>query len=237
MSKKTLFITGHSNGLGRALAREYLARGWAVRALSRRRSGLAGDLTETCCDLRHLEKIYPAVDELLADVQDIELAILNAGVLGRIRDMTDTALAEIAEVMDINVWANKLILDRLCEPGPQPRQIVLISSGAAVNGNKGWGAYSLSKAALNMLTKLYAQEFSASTLIALAPGLVDTAMQDYLCDPEQVEASRFPSVGKLRAARGTEAMPTPEAAARRIADIIPETMSRPSGQFLDLRDL
>ena len=161
------------------------------------------------------------MDELLGNTEEIELAILNAGILGEIREMTATPLARLQQVMDVNVWANKLILDRLCDPGPQPRQIVLMSSGAAVNGNKGWGAYSLSKAAVNMLAKLYAHEIPGATLIALAPGLVDTAMQDYLCDPDQVEAERFPSVQKLRSARGSDAMPTPQAAAKRIADVIP----------------
>ena len=139
--------------------------------------------------------------------------------------------------MDINVWANKGILDRLHDPGPSPDQIILMSSGAAVNGHRGWGAYSLSKAALNMLAKLYAHEFPESHLTALAPGLVDTGMQDYLCDPQQVDAGRFPSIEKLRLARATGAMPDPAQAGRRIADLVLKLRSGPSGAFVDVRDL
>ena len=41
--------------------------------------------------------------------------LLNAGVLGEIKDLSDTTLAEIAAVMDVNVWANKVIYDTLRE--------------------------------------------------------------------------------------------------------------------------
>ncbi|MCP3870534.1 MAG: SDR family NAD(P)-dependent oxidoreductase [Gammaproteobacteria bacterium] len=47
-------------------------------------------------------------------------------------------------------------------------QIVMISSGAAVLGNQGWGGYAISKAALSMLARLYAHEFT-QTHISLVP--------------------------------------------------------------------
>ena len=53
-----------------------------------------------------------------------------------------------------------------------------ISSGAAVNGNRGWGGYSLSKAALNMLTKQASIDLAALGIrvISLSPGWVRTEM-------------------------------------------------------------
>jgi NAD(P)-dependent dehydrogenase (short-subunit alcohol dehydrogenase family) len=158
-------------------------------------------------------------------------------VLGPIRDLAATPVATLEEVMTVNVWANKRILDwLLARPLPVDR-VVLISSGAAVVGHRGWGAYALSKATLNMLTQLYAHEFPDSQLLALAPGLVDTEMQDELCDPARTDATRFPSLERLRAARGSAAMPDPRAAAERIADLLPTLQERPSGSFVDVRDL
>ena len=78
--------------------------------------------------------------------------------------------------MKINVWSNKVICDWLLKSIPEIYQIVFMSSGAAVNGNRGWGSYSLSKATLNMLAKLYAAEAKQTHFSALAPGLVDTAI-------------------------------------------------------------
>ena len=142
MGIKNLLITGNSSGLGYGLTEEYLSRGYAVYGLSRRGcQGLDGKLADVHCDLADFGAIDPALDVLLGDVAALDLVILNAGVLGEIKDLQDTSLDEIRRVMDINVWANKVILDWLIHSGKPVQQIVMISSGAAVNGNRGWGAY------------------------------------------------------------------------------------------------
>ena len=235
-----IFITGNSSGLGRGFTRHYLRQGAEVYGCSRRGCNLqesGGRLHDIHCDLGDLESIAPALDALLGGVEKLDLVILNAGILGAIKTMRDTTLEELRRIMDINVWSNKVILDWLLDSGMSIGQIVFISSGAAVNGSKGWGGYSLSKAALNMLARLYAHEFPATHLTALAPGLVDTPMQDYLCDPGSVNVEEFPSVQKLRDARGTANMPAPDEAAARIAAVIPELGSHPSGSFLDIRTM
>ncbi|MEA3291938.1 MAG: SDR family NAD(P)-dependent oxidoreductase [Pseudomonadota bacterium] len=233
-----IFITGNSSGLGRGFTRHYLRQGAAVYGLSRRGcEGLEGDLHDIHCDLSDLDSIAPALEILLQGVERLDLVILNAGILGVIQDMHQTSVSDLREIMEINLWANKVILDRLLGSGPAVDQIVLISSGAAVNGSKGWGGYSISKAALNMLTRLYAAEFPDTHLCALAPGLVDTPMQDYLCDPASVDAAEFPSVQKLRNARGTANMPTADQAAVNIAAVIPRLKAYPSGEFLDVRTM
>ncbi|WP_275097351.1 SDR family NAD(P)-dependent oxidoreductase [Sedimenticola hydrogenitrophicus] len=235
---RTVLITGNSSGLGRGLSEAYLERGWEVYGVSRRGCrDLTGKLRDIRCDLTDYAAVPLALETLLMGIGHLDVVILNAGILGRVQDMADTSLADIRQVMDANVWSNKVLLDWLLGSGIRIDQIVLISSGAAVNGNRGWGAYAISKAALNMLTQLYAHEFPHSHLSALAPGLVDTAMQDVLCDPDQVDAGRFPSVTRLRAARHTADMPSPGEAGRRIADAIPGLKRLPSGSFSDLRSL
>ena len=148
--------------------------------------------------------------------------------------MTNTPLEDFKSIMHTNVWANKLLLDEILKT-TEVSQVVTISSGAAVNGNKGWGAYSMSKAALNMLTKLYAAEYPETHFCALAPGLIDTAMQDYLCGLEKEED--FPSINKLKNARGTENMPGPDEAGQKIAAVIPELLDLKSGSFTDVRSM
>ena len=138
--------------------------------------------------------------------------------------------------MRVNVWSNKLILDWLIRRQLPVDQIVAISSGAAVNMSYGWGAYSLSKAALNHLIRLYAHEMPATHLVALAPGLVDTAMQDYLCGA--VDSIAFPSVQRLKAARGSADMPDPRSTAERILGLLGGLKTtQPSGAFIDIRQL
>ena len=230
------FITGTSSGLGLGLARVLLDEGWQVHGISRRGSPITDErFHEVRGDLSALDDVPVLLARLLGTVDRLGLVVLNAGILGQIRALSETALADIQRAMNINVWANKVILDWLVHQHLSVERLLTISSGAAVNGHYGWGAYALSKATLNMLTQLYAAELPQTHLIALAPGLVDTAMQDHLCG--EVNADQFPSVRKLIDARGTERMPGPEAAARRIVEVLPRLDAFTSGSFVDVRDL
>lgn len=230
-----ILITGHSHGLGAALCEQALARGARVFGLSRRRLDLRSDtLRQTSCDLADHAAIVPALELLLARDTALDLVYLNAGVLGRIADLRDTPLAEIGTVMDINVWANKRILDWLAARDRAPTQIILISSGAGVVGNHGWGAYALSKATLNMLAQLYAHEMHDTHLLALAPGLIDTAMQARL---REVDTERFPAVRQLQLAHGSTDMPSAATVAARIEHAREALRKLPTGSFADLRKL
>ncbi len=151
-------------------------------------------------------------------------------------DMRETSIAELRHAMDVNLWSNKVILDTVFGLGVPVLQVIGMSSGASVNGHRGWGGYSLSKAALNMLIKLYAAELPDTHFCAFAPGLVDTRMQDYLCD--EVNDERFESLERLRAARGTERMPSPDAVAPRLLSAFERVRGGvTSGAFVDLREM
>jgi benzil reductase ((S)-benzoin forming) len=231
--KSAAFITGTSSGLGRGLA-EVLGRdGWAVHGVSRRGCDLPG-VHDQVLDLTDEDAIAPALSRLLGDLPVLDLVVLNAGVLGEIANITQTPLADLKRVMDINVWANKVVLDWLHHWGRPVRQVVMISSGASILGNKGWAGYALSKAALNMLARLYAHEMTETHISAVAPGIIDTAMMDHLC--VEADAEAFPALQRLRDARGTEAMPGPVAAAERLVSILPQLKERPSGGFVDIRE-
>ena len=234
--EKIIFITGNSSGLGYGLTRSYLDSGDTVYGCSRRGiSDRHENLFDYQCDLSNLADIDAHLDQFLGKLNKIDLAVLNAGVLGEIKDMHETPLAEIQRTFDVNVWANKIILDWLYARKLPIRQIVLISSGAAVNGNRGWNGYALSKATLNMLAMQYAHEFPDTHLIAFAPGLVHTAMQDRLCN--EIDTTNYPSLMALQNAYGTEAMPEPLVAGATIARAFEQLDSYPSGSFVDLRSM
>jgi NAD(P)-dependent dehydrogenase (short-subunit alcohol dehydrogenase family) len=230
----SIFITGNSNGLGLGLTRHYLAQGNQVYGMSRSACPLEHSaLRHEIHDLANLQGLEPALDRLLIESPD--LIILNAGILGEIQDLAETSMLRAQEVMQINLWSNKAIIDYLIHRRLLPRQLILVSSGASINGNRGWGAYSLSKAALNMMAKLYAHEMPDSHITAYAPGIIHTRMQDYLC--REVDTDRFPSVGSLVQAYQTPTMPDIEQAARDIAASFQRCLDFPSGSFVDIRQL
>jgi NAD(P)-dependent dehydrogenase (short-subunit alcohol dehydrogenase family) len=232
-----VLITGNSSGLGLGLTETLLERDAIVWGISRRGCPVHDNegLRDRRFDLSNLNALPEALERLLSDCLRLDLVVLNAGILGKIHEISETDVHDLEHMMRINVWSNKLILDWIIERQLPVDQIVAISSGAAVNMNYGWGGYSLSKAMLNNLVKLYAHEMPDTHLTALAPGLVDTTMQDYLCG--EVDTEEFPSVQKLKDARGTEDMPGPAAAAESILGSLDKLREGESGQFVDMRKL
>jgi len=230
-----VFITGVGSGLGLALAKEFLNRGYKVFALSRRFPEEIGNKKGfffQSCDLSVLEEVYPRAEKLLKGVnKTLPWVILNAGVLGRIEEMRNVPLKEFEEVLNVNLWANKVLLDLLKDLEGKLRigQVVAISSGAAVNCNKGWSSYSLSKAALNCLIKLYHWGFERSHFTALAPGLIKTPMLQIIL--ENVDENRFPSVKRLK----ESPKHTPESAAKMLLEVFPNLIKFPSSSFVDVR--
>ncbi len=236
---ETILITGASSGIGLALAELWLSRGHSVFALQRRPSPLAGRTRyrEQQVDLGQLDTITGAVQSLLTGVSALDRVVLNAAIGATPRDLVDTSLAELQRVMDVNTWSNKLLLDQLFSSGLSVRQVVAISSGAAVRGNRGWGGYSLSKAAFAMLIQLYAAERPETHFCSLMPGIVQTRMQDDLANTTAEQRRLYPSLERLIAARGTPDMPLPDAVAPALLRAFELALKEPSGALLDYRKL
>lgn len=237
---KTVFITGVSSGLGFGLAKHYLNEGARVFGCSRRKIPELEDahgrqFQHLAIDLADFDNARDKMAGFIPTDESLDLVILNAGILGKINDMSDTSIEELKHIMDVNLWSNKWLLDFLLGLDSPPRQIVAISSGASVSGSRGWNGYSISKAALNMMIKLYAQEAPHCHLTSFAPGLIDSAMQDYLTNLPEDE--RFTTIERLKQAKGTENMPNPETAAQNIANVLPRLLSFDSGAYVDIRKL
>jgi benzil reductase ((S)-benzoin forming) len=233
-----ILITGTSSGLGFGLAKYYLNEGHTVYGISRRSNEDLKQFENFSFlpqDISNFVGLEKNVAIFLKNAGKLDLVILNAGKLNEIKDMKDTSLEEIEEVMNVNVWANKLIIDALFTHIEDIKQVVAISSGASVSGSRGWNAYSLSKATLNMLIKLYANERSGTHFCALAPGLIDTDMQEYVSGlPEKTD---FPTITRLKEVRESGKMPTIKEAANLNAHAIEKARDHQSGSFLDIRNM
>ncbi len=234
---RNILVTGVSSGLGHGLAKSHLARGDHVIGCSRRCPDLlvATGLSFTHADFSSTSPDLHPLESLLARTPSLDVVYLNAAKLGLVRDMKDSPIEDLLETMQINVWSNKLLLDLLFSRVPLIRQVVAISSGASISGLRGWNGYALSKAALNMLVKLYAGENPNTHFTSLAPGLIDSPMQDYLTSLPSND--QFAPLEILKKAKGTDAMPDGETAARKIIDSLPLLLHQPSGSYQDIRKL
>ena len=231
-----ILITGVSSGIGQGLLNYYLANGHEVYGISRRMvTNTSANFHFSSLDLSQTDSISPVIIQLLNGINSLDLVILNAGSLTPFGDIQTTSLEILNESMQINVWANKLIIDTLLCNINHVKQIVGISSSASQPVNRGWNGYALSKATLNMLMSLYSVEVSGTHFSAIAPGLVDTDMQDYL--GQLPTNDDYPVLQYLREAKGTENMPTQDTAAPMLDKAFQHVLSLPSGQYLDIRNL
>lgn len=229
---KNILITGVSSGLGEALAQAYLEKGDTVYAIGKTISGKLDHYPHFFFfpyDLSETFVIQSTLEEFVQN-RSFDLVILNAGMLGDIQTLTQTDLMVAKEVMEVNVWANKELIDLLSRQS-YVRQIIGISSGAAINGSKGWGAYSLSKAALNMLLKVYAKELPDIHFASLAPGVIRTPMVEHIM--EEVDDTAFPSAKRLKEGP----IQTPQEAAKKLIAVFPQLLEYESGSFLDVRTM
>ncbi len=233
-----VIITGTSSGIGQGLAKEFMQRKDDVWAISRRKNedlSTASNFHHLQLDLTDFNTVADELPRFIKPVETFDLIILNAGILGEIKWMSEIGVDEMKRVMNINVWANKVLLDSLFETGKRIKQVIGISSGASLRSTPGWGPYSMSKAGLNMLMNIYAKEYSDTQFNAFAPGLVDSEIQEKIYSIK--ETDKYPAIKRLQGARYTEKMPTPGKAAAMLIEGMKKARQYANGSFLDVREM
>ena len=227
---KNILITGCSSGLGLALTNYSLEKGFKVFGISRNKPDIKNEnFIHKSFDLSNISKIKEELSSFILDIKEINTVFLNAGMLGKIKILSELSIEELNEVYALNVYANKEILDILMNI--QVKNIFVISSGASKNGYKGWGSYSLSKAGVNMLVNLYSNEMINTKIIALAPGVIKTPMTDYI--RFEIDENIFPSAKKLNEGL----VQTPLETAMKIDNLINKIDEFKSGTYVDVRKI
>lgn len=152
----------------------------------------------------------------------IDLWINNAGVLEPIRPVRGVSADELRHHLDVNVVGvlngTRAFVDHL--RGREGGGVLVnISSGAARNAYEGWGAYCAGKAAVDRLTEVVALEEAESGLkaYALAPGVVDTDMQELI---RQQEAEDFPTVEIFRQMKEDDSFSSMDDVAKGMLDLV-----------------
>ncbi|MFI9509847.1 SDR family NAD(P)-dependent oxidoreductase [Nocardia sp. NPDC052566] len=183
--RSTALITGASAGLGLALTRTLIGRGWRVIGTARRADrldlvheelgerfrALPGDIT----DPGHREELA----EIVSGATGLGLVVNNASRLGPspLPKLADYPLGELEQVYRTNVVAPLAVLQftlPLLRAGHGVA--VNVSSDAAVEPYPEWGGYGSSKAALDQLTAILAAEHPDVPIYAFDPGDMRTEM-------------------------------------------------------------
>lgn len=109
--------------------------------------------------------------------------IANAGVLDPVAHVSEADIGKWKKHFDINFFS---VVDLIAKAIPELRKshgnIIAVLSGASVSAYDAWGAYCSSKAALNQYITSVAAEEPSISAISIAPGVVDTSMQNDIRD-------------------------------------------------------
>lgn len=174
---RTAVVTGARGGIGSAICMALSAAGADVIAVDRL-SGiekLDHEARYEAVDITDEASIEALARKLASENCKVHILVNNAGaMLGKA--LLETSLAELANLFAINV-GGALSMMRAMKPLLVPTaSIINMSSAAAAKPLKGMAAYSASKAALSVLSRVAAAELAPIRVNSVLPGAVDTPM-------------------------------------------------------------
>jgi|TARA_B100000287_G_scaffold434748_1_gene500215 3-oxoacyl-[acyl-carrier protein] reductase len=193
MTKKNIFISGASRGIGKSMAQHFAKSNFNVVGTSRNNFKFDNDLENLLpikLDVTSRNDVKDCFDELKSKNLLPDILINNAGITAdqlflrmsdddwdNVINTNLTGTFNLTKIFLKNMIKNKF------------GRIINISSISGLMGNPGQVNYSSSKAALNGFTKSLAKEVGSRniTVNCVAPGFIDTDMTSYIGDNERNE--------------------------------------------------
>ena len=199
----TALITGATQGLGAETAGRLAERGWTVWLGARdtaRGDATAkeihdshpdADLRVVQLDVTSDESVAAAYDAVVAAGSGLDVLVNNAGISGTRAQPADTTPADFIPVFGVNLLGPVRVTNTflpLLRKSERPR-LVMVSSGMGSFGitldrarleSTLWGiVYPSSKAALNMVTTMYAKSLPDVRVTAVDPGYTATNLNGF----------------------------------------------------------
>lgn len=199
LTDKVALITGASKGIGEAIAVLFARQGARVFVNSRKAEELkgvaeniqrqGGQCTHIAGNVGDTTFCQQLMTEVMHRAGGLDILVNNAAANPVYGPVVQTEGWAFDKIMSVNVKA-PFELARLAYPSMKARgggSIINISSVAGDTPDPGLGIYSVSKAALNMLTKVLAKEWGVDGIRVnnIAPGLIKTKFSEALWQNEK----------------------------------------------------
>ena len=187
MNKKTIWITGGSTGIGKALALKFASMGWNV-AISARREALLKEISENNnnifsfpLDVTDKLKCKDVFREIQKKFESVDICFFSTGTWNPKKEK-DIDVEQIEEVFKINFFGT-LNCIKAVESYFKDRKngtITIVSSIAGYRGLPNSTGYGPSKSALNNLAESLFFDFKRSNVrvCLVSPGFIKTPMTD-----------------------------------------------------------
>ena len=203
---KTVFVTGASGGIGEAVAKNFAENGYFVGVGYNTNREKAENLAKKIngvaikTDVSDEKSVAAAMSDFLLRAGKLDVLVNSAGIALPIKTLLDTTSKEFDKAFSVNVKGVynccKAAIPAMLDGGGS---IINISSMWGVTGGSCEAIYSASKAAVIGFTKALAKEYAAAgiTINCVAPGYIDTPMNDNLSDENKKLAIADIPVGRV----------------------------------------
>ncbi len=187
---KVVLVTGAGRGIGRSLAIGLAAEGAAVGVLARNREQLDQLVTEIqrsdgraialVADVTDAAAVTRSVERTAQEFGGLDIVFANAGISPAPQSLTESDPQVFQDTLNVNLFGVYATL-RAAIPHLKKRgrgNVIVVGSGMGHKASPDSAAYSSSKAAVWMLTRVVAEELRASDILVneLVPGPVDTSL-------------------------------------------------------------
>lgn len=187
LSGKVVLVTGGSRGIGFAIAKKFSENGAIVIITSKNAERVKKSVTEISgsigmtADIKNKNDVKNVIEKILEKYGKLDILVNNAGIFPKIKPLHEINEDEWKEVLDVNLTGQfRFTKEAIPHLQKTKGSIINISSDAGLKAYQGFNAdaYSASKAALILLTKCWALEYSKDKIRVncICPGVVDTDM-------------------------------------------------------------